>query len=160
MLQHRYVLLPCTFDSGGLLGPLISALLFGQDNIHHPILRISDPRPKRNLVTPQAEAMVERAMSVVPSPGLFILANSNWHDSRPFTAFTEQYPLTLPSQWATAVIGNDLVLSIGRHIYTAPSLARRPHTNTKFKASACEPRQVKAKLHKLHFPPQFDMNVR
>ena len=77
MLQHRYVMLPCTFDSGGLLGPLFSAFLFGQNTPQHSILRISKSRPKQNLVNPQVEALSDRALSMLPHPGLFIMANSS-----------------------------------------------------------------------------------
>ena len=152
ILQHRYVMLPCTFDSGGLLGPLFSAFLFGQNNDHHSILRISQPRPKRNLVNPQVEALADRTLSMLPKPGLFIMANSSWQESHPTTPFTDHFPLNLPSQWATAVIGNNLILAIGRHLEDALSFSLKEHHSTVCKAVACQPRIPRPRRP---FPPLY-----
>ena len=146
MLQHRYVLLPCTLDSGGLLGPLFSTFLYGQTTPHHSILQISKPRSKRNLSNPRAKELANRALSIVPSPGIFIQANSNWRESHPTTSFTEHFPLDLPSQWATSVIGNNINQAIGRHIEYALAVTSNTNQSATYEAAACHPRIPKARF--------------
>ena len=100
--------------------------------------------------------LIERTNSVIPPQDLFALANSSWQDSHPTTPSTDQFPLNLPSQCATAVLGNNLVLAMGRHIEDALSLFLMENKPTEYKAVACQPRIPRPRRP---FPPLFSGGV-
>jgi len=141
IVNHRFALIPCKVDPGGLLGPCFTSfLLMGTDKPHQPTLRPSNPRPTASLTTPAIKTLAQRSKSILSHTNLFSLANHNYQEQHPdqgYTIYPTQY---LPGQWATHTIGLNLVLALGTPIHNCLA---KPNTKPKlYAAAATQPRRL------------------
>jgi hypothetical protein len=96
--------------------------------------------------------LATRASHLLAPTGLFQLANTNYLKTHPGKGFTEHHSQFLPSQWATHVIGQNILLAMGEHLYTAISKVNTNPTKKTYATAASLP------LHptpRFHLPTQY-----
>ena len=116
ILQQNQTLIPCTFDPGGSLGPVITHFLFGKPNPDLPYLKPTSTSPRIQLTSEAAKILSKNTLTAIPHPGLLHIANHKWQESSPGESFTRHHHVTLPSHWAIQVLGNNLLLALGHHL--------------------------------------------
>jgi hypothetical protein len=141
LVDHHYTLLPFTFDSLGNIGPIFTSFLLGNKHHKPPYLITSQPRCATGLSSPASQALAQRAITTLPHSGLFSLANHHWAENNPHYGFTTYYSAQLPSQWASQVLGQNLILALGDHLYSAMNQqALHTHPQHTLASAASRPR--------------------
>ena len=126
LLDRQCMLIPCTLDQHGQMGPLYRRLLHGTTAPHAP-QRI-DPGP----LHPATTEALRRALSEDSPQGLLPTADAKWdelvkefpnggHD----TWYTYTCHATRPSQWASQVLGFSITTALGQHFRDATRAIRR-----------------------------------
>ena len=138
-----YLLLPCTIDSLGFIGPIFASLFLGDSSPHltHP------PNICYSTSLHQAGLSALAHATHADSPtGLFPAANAAWRQSRPDnpdstydTWFTNTYHATTPSHWATQVLGFNLTEALASHFYRAEQTIARSNDSIR---STLNPRDI------------------
>ena len=119
LVNHRYALLPCTFDPGGSLGPAVSGFLWKPSHRPQPTIpklhHTEAPLP----ASQSGRHLRNQCFTTVSSFGLLQRANQGWredHPEYPDKPYTRYYQARTPSQWATMLLGQNLTLALSRHI--------------------------------------------
>jgi hypothetical protein len=123
LLAKPFALIPITFDPGGQFGPLASRLFWESKHIPPaalPATRDVSLRHRTGLSAPSPNALADIAVSS-SLVGLLDRANRGWHKLYNDAWFTRHYEATSPSQWATQVIGQNLLLGLSNHLRNAIS---------------------------------------
>ena len=120
LLDRQCVLIPCTVDQHGLLGPLYRRLLTGTTTPH--VAQRTDP----GTLPPTSTEALRRALSTDSPQGLLTTADAKWDELvKEFptggydTWHTCTHHATRPSQWASQVLGFSITTALGRHFRDA-----------------------------------------
>jgi hypothetical protein len=121
LLAQPFALIPITFDPGGQFGPFATRLFWKHDQIPSAALSSSDSRTRTGLAAASSKALESIAISS-SQIGFLHRANRGWRKLYGSDAwFTRHYSATSPSQWATQVIGQNLLLGLSNHLRNAIS---------------------------------------
>jgi hypothetical protein len=131
-MRCRIGLLPFTFDPGGTFGPLTCTFLWDTKHQPTPLLPAATPHTARGLVNTPNKQAAQLAVHVFLLVGLLLEANRCWRTKHgPHKWFTHSYTATLPSQWAAQTLGQNLLLSLTRHLHTARSASIEPNKSAR-----------------------------
>jgi Reverse transcriptase (RNA-dependent DNA polymerase) len=122
ILARNFALLPITIDPGGQLGPFATAFLWDPDRRPSSALSPSLVRSSRGLSSP-ASLQAASLASMVSRSGFLRRADQGWRKEHGHDIFTRSYTARLPSQWATQVIGYNLLVALSRHLLVSISSA-------------------------------------
>ena len=155
-----YLLLPCTVDSLGLLGPIYSTLLVGDSTSPH-LKRPPNIHYGTGLHSAARAALSHITHADCPT-GLLAAADAAWRQTRPDdpdssydTWFTHTYHATTPSHWATQVLGYNITQALAYHFYAAErAIARR---NDRVRSNIT--RAISFNTHQ-SWPPDFCADIR
>jgi hypothetical protein len=115
MLDKHYLLLLCTIDPLGGIGPLASDFLFRQHRLYHNFFTPSPlpARPHKFLSQPISELLVSQTLTHLPHH-IFKQADHGWFDLHGDTFFTPFY--STPSTWAFQTFAHNVSLASALHI--------------------------------------------
>ena len=112
-LDLHYLLLPATFDPGGVTGPLLSSFLWGpkiSDYFSEENVEIKS----RNQHSLQAETISRTALA---DYGLFPRADLAWKNTFGKEWFTSSSTSRKPSHWAKQFLGYNVTRAHAKHLY-------------------------------------------
>lgn len=141
LLQQRSVLLPCTIDPGGTLGPIFTHLLWGRSHRPRTTLPLHTPADRTHTHLTYPDATTAASIPSTLRLGLFPLADSNWRKSHASQWFAHSFALRLPSLWATQVLAHNSLLASSLFLQKALS------------QQLCPPSQHRRLLHCAAPPP-------
>ena len=120
LLQKHYILLPVTFDPGGLFGPLSTSFLWGTIPPDVALLPLPKTFPHRLSTylsrSPFPKQMAAHTYQTIAKFGLFRLADQGWKQAHIHEWFTSSSTAILPSQWAQHILGHNLLVANARHL--------------------------------------------
>lgn len=99
--------------------------------------------------------LATRAQQILPSPGLFRQANIQHEKSYPGRGFTTYPAQHLPSQWATQIIGQNLLLSLGAHLHKCMIKPNKKKATKEYATAATFPHHITEPLLPSHFFLEF-----
>jgi hypothetical protein len=123
--DKRYTLLPFTFDPARQIGPLAASFLWSSSKSPSTILK-STNRTSTNLTIPLAQELHDISIRAYTHLGFLHKADIGWCKEHHNQWFTRSSTATLPSHWATQVIGQNLTIALSKHIQT--SISKTGHT--------------------------------
>ena len=126
LLDRNGVLIPCTVDQNGLMGPMYRRLLHGTTTPHSP------QRHDHGSLHPTTTEALRCALSDASPQGLLTAADTKWDELvKDFpnggydTWYTYTYHATRPSQWASQVLGFSVATALGQHFRDATRAVQR-----------------------------------
>jgi len=124
LVTKKHRMLPFTIDHHGMLGPIASEFLLGQDNATF----ISSPNEYENKNTSkEVKELIQLSMTKNRHKNILTQANNIWKHAYGTKWFTNTHHAQTPKQWAKQVIGNTFSIHSAKHIIRA---LNKINTNT------------------------------
>ena len=118
-MRLSYTMLPCTFDPGGNLGPMMTAFLWRERPPNTNYLQPLSPRTTTSLARESAQQTAAHVTAATSGYGLLHKANRGFRKAHPNGSFARHYSETLPSHWAAHRLGSNLLLAASNYLYKA-----------------------------------------